>query len=582
MNQTESTAPACGALADDALGASRSLGEGWCGAEVVGCAAAQPAVASPDSAADDATLQAALACTRTGFPERAYTLALPVLDRARARNATRQIALTTQILSAACLMTGRCEPGIAYGREACRLFACLGDQEQAARSGANLAWLLAAIGEQDAIAEALAALDAAEQSGDPTETIWALDTNAIVLWLLRQFDQALPFAERAVELSRMHQPRMQRPLINLAGIRVEIALAAGRTGAMLGAVVDDAIALTQEALALSRASGDGWLERLALCNIAEYRLHVGDAAGAEQALTQIPGAPGEMSDRCTHNYLHMLGRVRAAQDRPMQAIEVLRDCLAVAMRTGNLETAAPCYKDLADLHERLGDHREALACHRAFHDLYVRQASHAAQRRARLTALEWEAERLRASVQAAMQHAAALTASNRVLAQETERLLRASMEDPLTGLENRRRFDMAFMDLVSARQDYAIAMIDIDQFKEVNDSYTHPVGDGVLCAVADLLRHNARAGDLTVRFGGDEFAMLLRETDLATATAICERLRSGAQTADWSQLHPLLSVTLSIGVAASYERETQEQVVALADERLYRAKRFGRNRVEAA
>jgi diguanylate cyclase (GGDEF)-like protein len=128
----------------------------------------------------------------------------------------------------------------------------------------------------------------------------------------------------------------------------------------------------------------------------------------------------------------------------------------------------------------------------------------------------------------------------------------------------------------------AVLAVDIDRFKDVNDSFTHPVGDGVLRAVADLLRHNARAGDVTVRFGGDEFAMLLRETDLTTAVAVCERLRSGAQNRDWSPLHKLLSVTLSIGVAASYEGDTQEQVVALADKRLYRAKRSGRNRVEAA
>jgi diguanylate cyclase (GGDEF)-like protein len=535
-----------------------------------------------DSLADGDALDSAIACARTGLPERAYALALPVLDRARARNSKQTIARAAQILSAACLMTGKSEAGITFGREARTLFAELGDLAQAARSGANLAWLLASIGEQDAIAEAFAALDTAEKSGDPTETIWALDTNAIVLWLLRQLDQALPFAERAVELSRMHQPRMQRPLINLAGIRVEIALQAGQSGATLAAAVEDAVMLTSEALALSRAAGDGWLERLALCNIAEYRLHVGDTSAAEQALEQMPATAGEMSPWCTHNYLHMLGRVRAAQNRPHEAISVLTVCLDVAMRTSNLETAAPCTKDLAELHERLGDFKEALACQRAYHDLYVRQASLAAQRRARLTALEWEAERLRASMQSALQHAAALSASNRVLAQETERLLRASMEDPLTGLQNRRRLDLAFMELLSAGQDYAIAMIDIDRFKDVNDNFSHPVGDGVLRAVADLLRHNARAGDLTVRFGGDEFAMLLREADLASAFTICERLRGGVQMRDWSDLHPLLSVTLSIGVAASHEARSQDAVVSLADQRLYRAKNQGRNRVEAS
>jgi diguanylate cyclase (GGDEF)-like protein len=535
-----------------------------------------------DAEADDAALEHALRFARTGYPQRAYEAALPVLGRARERENTRQVARSAQILAAACLMMGKTEPGITYGREARSLFARMEDLAQAARSGANLAWLLATIGEQDAVGEALAALDAAEKSGDATETIWALDTNAIVLWLLRQFDQALTYAERAVELSRLHRPRLQRPLINLAGLRVEIALRAGETGEALAKVVNAAVDLTSESLAFSRAVGDGWLERLALCNIAEYRLHVGDAAAAERALNQMPDTHGEMSDRCTYQYLHMLGRVRAAQGRPREAIEVLSRCLQIASRANDLETAIPCQKDMADLHAQLGEFETALACHRAFHDLYVRQASHAAQRRARLSTLEWEAERLRASVLAARQHAADLTASNRVLAQETERLLRANMEDPLTGLQNRRRLDLNFLDLIATGRSYAIAMIDVDRFKQVNDGFSHPVGDAVLRQVAALLRHNARAGDLTVRFGGDEFAMLLHEADQSAAVAVCERLRAGTASFDWGALHPGLAVTLSIGVAVCDEAETQEAVLALADQRLYRAKQDGRNRIEAS
>jgi diguanylate cyclase (GGDEF)-like protein len=538
--------------------------------------------ASTDRAADAALLDEAIGCTRTGNPIRAHALALPVLDRARACADQEQVAVANQILAAACLMMGHFEAGIVHGREAKTLFLARHDYARAARAGANLAWLLASIGEQDAIAEALAALDTAEQASDATETIWALDTNAIVLWLLRQCDQALRFAERAVELSRLQRPRLQRPLINLAGLRVELALQAGIEGAALGRVIGDAIALTEEARALSRAAGDGWLERLALCNIAEYRLHLGDAAGAEQALNQVPNTAGVLCDRCTSHYLHMLGRVRASQGRPHEAIKELTSCLEIAMRANDLETASPCLKDLSDLHAGLGAFELALDCHRAFHDLYVRQASLAAQRRARLTTLEWETERLRASAEAAMRHAADLKATNHVLAQETERLLRANMEDPLTGLQNRRRLDLAFLELLAGRTAYSIAMIDIDTFKQVNDGFTHPVGDAVLREVAELLRQNARAGDLIIRFGGDEFAMLLRETELQVAVAICERLRAGAASHDWAALHPMLSVTLSIGVAASHEADSQEAVLSLADKRLYQAKHSGRNRVEAA
>jgi diguanylate cyclase (GGDEF)-like protein len=535
-----------------------------------------------DIEADDAALARALRFARTGFPQRAYQEALPVLGRARDLGRPRQIAQAAQILSGSCLMMGKIEAGITYGRESRSLFAGLGDLAQAARSGANLAWLMAQIGEQDAIGEALAALDAAEQSGEPTEAIWALDTNAIVLWLLRQLDQALPYAERAVELSRMHRPRLQRPLINFAGLRVEMALQAGQTGEALAKTINAAVAMTSEALTFSRAVGDGWLERLALCNIAEYRLHLGDTAAAERALSQIPSSAGEMTDRCTYQYLHIQGRVRVAQGRLPEAIEVLEHCLQVASRASDLETSIPCQQDLAELHAKLGNFEQAFAAHRAFHDLYVRQASHAAQRRARLMTLEREAEKLRESVLAAHQHAADLTASNRVLARETERLLRASMEDPLTGLQNRRQLDLTFLDLLASGKGYAIAMIDVDRFKQVNDGFSHPVGDAVLRAVAALLRHNARAGDLTLRFGGDEFAILLHDADLSSAINVCERLRAGTAAHDWADLHPDLAVTLSIGVAASGEAPTQEAVLALADQRLYRAKQEGRNRIHAA
>jgi diguanylate cyclase (GGDEF)-like protein len=533
-------------------------------------------------ARDQAALDSALRLARTGYPKRAFKQALPVLEQARARADMCQVALAAQILSGTCLMMGKYEPGIEYGREARLLFGRLGDLARKARSGANLAWLLASIGEEDALAEALEALDTAERSGDPTETILALDVNAIVLWLLRQCDQALPFAERAVELSRMHRPRLQRPLINLAGLRVALAREAGTSGAALAPVIADAISLTQEALVFSRAVGDGWLERLALCNIAEYRLHLADAAGAERALEQYSATAGEMSDRCTCHYLHMLGRVRRAQGRPQEAIDVLTECSNISCSAVDLETAAPCLQDLSDLYADIGDFETALKYHRAFHDLYVRQASHAAQRRARLSTLEREAERLRATVDAARKQAAELSASNRDLARETERLLRASMEDPLTGLQNRRRMDLAYPDLAASGRQYAVAMIDVDRFKEVNDSFTHPVGDAVLREVAGKLRDHARAGDLTVRFGGDEFAMLFYDADLSQAAAICERLLQCVASYHWSRLHPGLAVTLSIGVASADEADSGDGVLALADTRLYCAKRFGRNRVQAS
>ena len=279
------------------------------------------------------------------------------------------------------------------------------------------------------------------------------------------------------------------------------------------------------------------------------------------------------------HYLHMLGRVGAAQGRTDEAAEALAGSLSIALAADDFETAAPCQKDISDLLARRGQYEEALVAYRAFHELHVRQVSHAAQRHARLYTLEWETRRLRASTQAALQRAEDLTATNRVLAQESERLLRASMEDPLTGLQNRRRLDLTFLDLLATGTPYAIAMIDIDLFKQVNDGFSHAIGDAVLRAVADLLRRGARADDVIVRFGGDEFALLLRDADRRTAETICQALLAGGRATDWSALHPTLTVTLSIGFALSGEAASQELVMALADQRLYRAKQCGRDQV---
>jgi diguanylate cyclase (GGDEF)-like protein len=337
--------------------------------------------------------------------------------------------------------------------------------------------------------------------------------------------------------------------------------------------------LTREALGLARARGDGWLERLAVNNIAEYSLHVGDTATAESILPEFDEAAGEPTERCRMHHLSIRGRTLAAQGRFEQALVPLLACRRLATALSELETLTPCHLDIANAYAALGDYETALASHRDFHACYVRQASEAAQRRARIYALQREAEELRAAATEAELRAANLAATNEMLSREAERLTRTSLEDPLTGLPNRRRLDVAFLDLLTSKAPFVLAMIDVDHFKQVNDGFSHPVGDAVLRAIADLLAGGARHDDLVVRYGGEEFALLMRDTDLPTAARACERLRAIVQGYDWRALCPGLAVTISIGVAASTEEAAHDAIVSLADFRLYRAKQTGRNRV---
>jgi diguanylate cyclase len=161
---------------------------------------------------------------------------------------------------------------------------------------------------------------------------------------------------------------------------------------------------------------------------------------------------------------------------------------------------------------------------------------------------------------------------------------RQLLRDPLTGLANRRRFDQVMGALRRTDPDAptVFLLIDVDKFKAVNDTYSHAVGDAVLRRVADVIGVHCRQGsDVPIRYAGDEFAVFLQSLDLPAGVQVAERICAAVRTTDLDDVSPGLAVTLSIGVAARYPGMTAEDLFRTADERLYQAKRHGRDRVAA-
>jgi diguanylate cyclase (GGDEF)-like protein len=113
----------------------------------------------------------------------------------------------------------------------------------------------------------------------------------------------------------------------------------------------------------------------------------------------------------------------------------------------------------------------------------------------------------------------------------------------------------------------------------VNDRFSHAVGDAALRGLAKLLTSQVRHTDLVARFGGEEFVLVLVETDLAAARRVCEKLRLAVANHPWSTIHPGLALTLSIGVCADTTLPGHERMLAMADRNLYSAKAAGRNRI---
>ncbi len=158
-----------------------------------------------------------------------------------------------------------------------------------------------------------------------------------------------------------------------------------------------------------------------------------------------------------------------------------------------------------------------------------------------------------------------------------------SLTDMLTGINNRRAFDSRLEEEFQRASRYnkscSLVMIDIDYFKEFNDTYGHPAGDEALRAVANLLKSEIRAHDFLARYGGEEFAVILPNTNLKGSIVMGERFRRTVQRAAWKNR----PITISVGTATIDKSiKTPGELLRASDHALYHAKQIGRNRVNNA
>ncbi len=159
-----------------------------------------------------------------------------------------------------------------------------------------------------------------------------------------------------------------------------------------------------------------------------------------------------------------------------------------------------------------------------------------------------------------------------------------SVLDGLTGLYNRRQFEIGLEQEYNRTKrhpsDFSLAILDIDFFKKVNDTYGHQYGDYVLKTVADLMKQSFRKTDLLYRYGGEELIMVMPETNIEGAIIPVQRLRRMVEEYDFNYNNVKAKVTVSIGLTMNYQEfKTPADILKSADEALYKAKESGRNRV---
>lgn len=168
---------------------------------------------------------------------------------------------------------------------------------------------------------------------------------------------------------------------------------------------------------------------------------------------------------------------------------------------------------------------------------------------------------------------------------EMEKKLEAlAATDDLTGLWNRRYFfnigEQECRRAIRYKAKLSMIMIDIDHFKVINDTFGHAAGDVVLKGVSDIFTHGLRDVDLAARIGGEEFAILMPNTDVAGAMVVAERLRKNIKMLNFEYEQQNIKITVSLGVTECCGKSTIDEMLKRSDEALYRAKNFGRNCVK--
>ncbi|MGC4047522.1 MAG: diguanylate cyclase [Armatimonas sp.] len=399
--------------------------------------------------------------------------------------------------------------------------------------------------------------------GDVLGEISSLGNIGNVHIQLRAYEEALQWLETSLNRSRE------------AGLQKMYVTTLGNKGLALYGKEDfmGARQCHEESLALKLALGDVQGQANTLGNLANVLVDLGEHTLASERLDQALALNRRMGDR--HSEVHnliTLGRLGT----PEESLAALEQALSLSQEIQSRELMFLTHESLAKQLKSQARFEEALNHFEAFHQI---------KEEVFLETLDLRAQRLQAqhAVEQARKEAELQRLRTEELATALERAERLAREDGLTGLLNRRvgmqRLSEAHAHSQRHHRPLSVVLADVDHFKRINDRFLHAAGDFVLAELSNLLRQTCRSSDILARMGGEEFLIVLPDTDIEAAQALCERIRETVAGHTWDQAHPDLQVTLSMGICADGLALTAEQLLSYADARLYDAKIGGRNRI---
>jgi len=403
---------------------------------------------------------------------------------------------------------------------------------------------------------------------------------------LGQYDEALTHYFRGLSLEHVGDRQLHALLLDNIGLAYE----------KLGDYAQ-ALRYQQESLDIREATGDQRGMGDSLDDLGSVYLALGESAEAKRRLERslaLKEAVGNLKGQAETCIL--LGTLFTREGQLEQALAYLHRARETAEGISSREVTCKAHQALAEAY-KLGERfREALshietfyalrdsllgeASSQKLHTLRVRFETEQAEReRELLTLKNVELARALAELEATARSSGEADAQKTILMAQLEQ---QANEDPLTGLYNRRHFDTQlereFVRAQRFKRPLSAVVCDLDNFKEINDRFSHLLGDRVLVTVATLFRRHLRKIDTVARYGGDEFVFLLPETTASGAAVSCEKIRHAVEFFPWHTLSPGLSVTVSLGISDDTSLNPQH-LLKSADDKFYGAKHGGKNQV---
>ena len=439
----------------------------------------------------------------------------------------------------------------------------------------NISWTYRSYGDYGVAAEyAIKALKLAQALGDSQHEFGMLNILSVIYAESNDLNAALEIGQKVVQHCRSvgHVRGESIALNNLALTYLELGNGA------------QALETCQESLDLARKHGIERVALTALSTMGEVYLGLKDFVNAEDYLLQaLALARQHKAGSDEFECLLNLGKVYRSRQNDQAALSAFQSALAISQASNDRRGEFQCHALLAEIYEKRKELTAALRHFKEFHAL--KETVFNENTAKRLAGLQVSHQVETAKRDAEINYLKTIELKREIDERKRaqEILEKLVTLDPLTGLLNRREFfllgEREFQVAQGSGQPLTAILLDLDHFKQINDSLGHVAGDQVLIHTTKMLHASLRLGEIIGRYGGDEFIILIPGSNCNQGQQVAERLRAEMASQTIATTKGDISLTSSLGVAGLAESQSSslEMLLDLADQALYAAKRAGRN-----